>query len=216
MIEIILLAMVAAFVGLRLYSVLGRRTGHEQPIAKPLDGKLAAASPLRPVGAQRGAAPAGAEALIEPPAADGVRAIVSADPSFDAASFIEGARSAYRMVLDAYWTGNEAELGRLTGDEVRETFVAAIAQRAAAGERLDNTLVSIDRAVIAAAGMDGQMAVVTVRFDADIVAVTRAADGEIVAGSDSDAVPTQDVWTFSRHARADDPNWVLIETDEAA
>ena len=216
MIEIILLAMVAAFVGLRLYSVLGRRTGHEQPIAKPLDGKLPAAGMLRPVEAQRGAAPAGGEALIEAPAADGIRAIVSADPGFDVAGFIDGARAAYRMVLEAYWSGNEVELARLAGDEVRETFVEAIEARTATGQRLDNKLVSINRAVIAAAGVEGQMAVITVRFDADIVAVTRAADGEIVAGSDSDAVPTQDVWTFSRHVRADDPNWVLIETDEAA
>lgn len=216
MIEIILLAMVAAFVGLRLYSVLGRRTGHEQPIAKPLESKLPAATLPRPVEAQRGATPAGGETLIEAPAADGVRAIIAADPAFDVASFVDGARSAYRMVLQAYWSGDEAELGRLTGDEVRETFVEAIAARTAVGQRLDNKLVAIDRAVIAAAGMEGQMAVLTVRFDSDIVAVTRNADDEIVAGSDSDAVPTQDVWTFSRHVRADDPNWVLIETDEAA
>ena len=60
------------------------------------------------------------------------------------------------------------------------------------------------------------MAAVTVRFDADIAAVTRDEAGEVVAGSLTDAVPTHDVWTFSRHLRADDPNWVLIETDEAA
>jgi predicted lipid-binding transport protein (Tim44 family) len=60
------------------------------------------------------------------------------------------------------------------------------------------------------------MAMITVRYDADIAAVTRDSDGNVVAGSLSDAVPTHDVWTFSRHVRADDPNWVLIETDEAA
>ncbi|MFP5455915.1 MAG: TIM44-like domain-containing protein, partial [Alphaproteobacteria bacterium] len=47
-------------------------------------------------------------------------------------------------------------------------------------------------------------------------AVTRDAEGNVLAGSLSDAVPTHDVWTFSRHVRADDPNWMLVETDEAA
>ena len=57
---------------------------------------------------------------------------------------------------------------------------------------------------------------VAVRFDADIASVTRDADGHVVAGSLSDAIQTHDVWTFRRALRADDPNWLLIETDEAA
>ncbi len=56
---------------------------------------------------------------------------------------------------------------------------------------------------------------ITVRFDADIAAVTRDQDGNLVAGSLSDAVETHDVWTFARNLRSDDPNWKLVETDEA-
>lgn len=217
MIEIVLLAMVAMFVGLRLYTVLGRRTGHEQqPIAKPAEAKPLGTALLRPVDAPRGAASAGAEAMVDAGAVDGLRAIVAADPSFDVARFLDGAGSAYRMVLEAYWSGDEAELARLVGDDVRETFAEAIAMRTGSGETLDNRLVSIERSAIAAARLEGQMALVTVRFDADIVAVTRDAAGEAIAGSTSDAVETHDVWTFSRHVRADDPNWVLIETDDAA
>ena len=52
------------------------------------------------------------------------------------------------------------------------------------------------------------------RFDADLVAVTRDKDGKVVAGSTSDAVPTHDVWTFSRLVSSNDPNWLLIETDD--
>ena len=60
------------------------------------------------------------------------------------------------------------------------------------------------------------MAQLTVRFDADIAAVTRDADGTVIAGSLSDAVPTVDVWTFTRTLRSDDPNWILTDTDESA
>ena len=215
MVQIILLAMVALFVGLRLYAVLGRRTGHEQPIAKPVEVQPANAA-LRPADVKREIVAPPGETLIEPRATDGARAIVAADPNFDVARFLDGARHAYKMVLEAFWRGDKTELGQLADDEVRDAFAQAIDVREAAGEVLDNRLVTIERAVISAARLEGQMAVVTVRFDADIAAVTRDMDGNVVAGSLTDAVPTHDVWTFSRHVRADDPNWVLIETDEAA
>ena len=216
MVEIILLAMVFVFVGLRLWSVLGRRTGHEQPIAKPVDGQPQPVPVARPVSDVSFSPAPVSESVIEPGASDGIRAIIEADPSFDAARFLEGAQAAYRMVLEAFWRGDEEELGRLTDDGVRDAFAQAIADRKAAGQVLDNRLVMIERAVIERARLNGQMASITVRFDADIAAVTRDAEGNVIAGSTSDAVPTHDVWTFSRHVRADDPNWVLIETDEAA
>jgi predicted lipid-binding transport protein (Tim44 family) len=215
-VEIILLAMVFLFVGLRLWSVLGRRTGHEQPIAKPVDGQPQPVSLARPVPDVATNPSAALESSLDPRATDGIRAIIAADANFDTSRFLEGAQAAYRMVLEAFWRGDAEELGRLADDGVRDAFVQAIADREAAGHVLDNRLVAIERAVIEDARLDGQMASITVRFDADIAAVTRDRDGNVIAGSTSDAVPTHDVWTFSRHVRVDDPNWVLIETDEAA
>jgi len=212
---IIILALVFLFVGLRLYAVLGRRTGHEQPIAKPVE-----AQPMPAPVARRAVDPAPqpvvAEPAIDPRANDGVRAIIAADSDFDVTAFLNGAQAAYRMVLEAFWRGDAEELERLTGDDVRDAFVQAIEYRRAEGHVLDNRLVAIERAVIERARLDGQMAYVTVRFDADIAAITRDAEGNVIAGSLTDAVPTHDVWTFSRHVRAADPNWILVETDEAA
>lgn len=216
MVEIILLAMVSLFVGLRLYSVLGRRTGHEQPIAKPAEASGSPTVVSRPPSDVPSPQSANAEEVVVPGAIEGIRAIIAADPSFDAARFLQGAQSAYRMILEAFWRGDEEELGRLVDDEVRGSFVQAIADRTAAGHVLENRLVTIEHAVIERARLNGQMATITVRFGADIAAVTRDAEGNVIAGSLTDAVPTHDVWTFSRHVRADDPNWILIETDEAA
>ena len=216
MVEIILLAMVFVFVGLRLWSVLGRRTGHEQPIAKPVEGQATPLATPRTIADFPGQSAPASESAIEPRAAEGLRVIVAADPQFDVSRFLEGAQAAYRMVLEAFWRGDEEELRRLTDDSVADAFAQAIADRKAAGHVLDNRLVSIERAGVERARLDGQMASITVRFDADIAAVTRDEEGNVVAGSLSDAVPTHDVWTFSRHVRADDPNWILIETDEAA
>jgi predicted lipid-binding transport protein (Tim44 family) len=146
----------------------------------------------------------------------GVRAITDLDRAFDASRFLEGAKAAYRMILESFWRGDHEELSRLVDADVGEAFGQAITAREEAGHVLDNRLVSIEKAVIDKARVSGQMAYITVRFDADIAAVTRSKDGDVVAGSMTDAVPTHDVWTFSRHVGASDPNWILVETDEAA
>jgi predicted lipid-binding transport protein (Tim44 family) len=212
---IVLLAMIALFVGLRLYAVLGQRTGHEQrPLPQP------EASPGRePVTPAPGTAnnptePSGY--AFEQGAAAGIRAIISADTAFDVARFLEGAQAAYRIVLESFWKGDRDELSYLVGDDVRAAFEAAIQEREAAGHKLDNRLVAIERAAIEDARLAGRTAEIDVRFDAFVVAVTRNADDEVVAGSLSDAIPTHDVWTFRRTLGSQDPNWVLVDTDEAA
>jgi predicted lipid-binding transport protein (Tim44 family) len=214
-VEIVLLAMIALFVGLRLYAVLGQRTGHEQqpvtrPEAAPEQPAAAATADLTPNPAE----PSGF--AYEKGASAGIRSIISADPGFDVARFIEGAQAAYRMVLEAFWKGDRDELAHLTGDEVRAAFEGAIAEREAAGHVLDNRLVAIERAAIEDARLTGKIAEIEVRFDAFIAAVTRDRDGEMVAGSMSDAVPINDIWTFRRDLSASDPNWRLVETDDAA
>jgi predicted lipid-binding transport protein (Tim44 family) len=213
--EIILLALVALFVGLRLYSVLGRRTGHEQqPILKPAETTAApdAAAPVAELPAER---PEASGLVYEEPAAPGIRAIISADPSFDVARFLEGAQSAYKMVLEAFWNGDREALRYLVGGSVLGAFEEAIAERETAGHRLENRLVAIERTVIEDARLSGRTAEIDVRFDSDIAAVTRDGEGTLVAGTMTDAVPSRDVWTFRRAIGSGDPNWLLVETDQA-
>lgn len=216
-VTVVVLALVTVFLALRLYAVLGKRTGHEQqPLPRTADERL----PNAPMGGKVGDISPEPKVVVDPsisPSAErGLKAIMAADPSFDPARFQEGAKAAYRMILEAYWSGDEAQLAELVGDDVRAAFVEAIADRREAGEVLENRLVAIERAVLSDAELDGQMARITIRFDADISAVTRDTEGNVIAGSLTDAVPTHDVWTFSRHVRSDDPNWLLVETDEAA
>ena len=212
---IVILALVALFIGLRLYSVLGERSGHEQqPILKPADQDAR----VEPRPAQPSVVPPtvqdGGDLAYLPTAGPGVRAIFAADPSFDVARFLEGAKAAYRMLLEAFWNGDLDTLRGHVDNHVFETFSGAVEQRQKDGLKLDNRLVAIEQALIAEAQIDKSVAVLTVRFEADIAAVTRNAAGEVVAGSLSDAVQTRDLWTFRRDVAAHDPNWLLIETDE--
>lgn len=214
---IVILAMVAAFLGLRLYSVLGKRTGHEQQPA-PQTEERAAMPVLTPkrvedIAPEPTRSPDG---LIAAGAENGIRAIVGADRRFDVNQFAEGAKSAYRMILEAFWKGDRDELAYLCDQDVSASFAQAIDAREEEGQTLENRLIRIDRVQIADASLNGGIASITLRFDADIAAVTRDRDGNVIAGSLTDAVATHDVWTFARDVRSSDPNWKLTETDEAA
>ena len=215
---IVILALIAGFLALRLYSVLGKRTGHEQePALRPAEerAKVTVLQP-RPVSDIPGDSVRLADGLIAPGGEAGVRALIAADRNFDVPQFVEGAKAAYKMVLEAFWRGDQSELEWLCDTDVLSSFEEAIAQREAAGHVLDNRLVRIDKAQIVGANVNGRVAEVSLRFEADIAAVTRDKDGNVVAGSLTDAVSTNDIWTFTRDLRSTDPNWKLSETDEAA
>jgi predicted lipid-binding transport protein (Tim44 family) len=214
---IIIFGIAALFLGLRLYSVLGKRTGHEQSFAAPEETTAPPAPGLKPVedNRERGPLPEPAPTLAEEQAAQGLRAIAAADRSFTPSSFVEGASGAYRMILEAYWQGRLDDIAAFVEADVLDAFREAAEVRETAGEVLDNRLITIERAVISAASLEDGNAKITVRFDADIAAVTRDKDGKVVAGSLTDAVPTHDAWTFGRAVRSTDPNWILIDTDEA-
>ncbi|MFL6725957.1 MAG: Tim44/TimA family putative adaptor protein [Sphingomicrobium sp.] len=212
---IVILALVALFIGLRLYSVLGERTGHEQqPILKPAESDARAAPQVtQPAVTQPAPAESGEMAFV-PTAGPGVRAILAADPSFDVARFLDGAKAAYRMILEAFWKGDLDTLKSHVEPHVYEAFAGSVEQRKTEGLSLDNRLVTIDQAVISEATLERGVAVIMVRFEADIAAVTRNSEGQVVAGSLSDAVQTRDLWTFRRDTGSRDPNWLLVETDE--
>jgi len=120
------------------------------------------------------------------------------------------------MILEAFWKGDLDALRPYVDTNVFETFSTAVEQRTKDGLTLDNRLVVIDQALIAEATMEKTIALLTVRFEADIAAVTRSSEGQVVAGSLSDAVQTRDLWTFRRDTASRDPNWLLVETDEEA
>jgi len=219
-IEIVLLAMVAAFLGLRLYSVLGKRSGHEQEHMprniEPRANDRRALDDAKPHVPDIVPAPAGAPNMVyDSTSESGMREILSADRNFDVGRFVEGAQAAYGMILEAFWKGDKEELKSLCDDDVYESFAEVIDAREKRGEILENQLVRIDSARISAADYRRPVARITVQFDADIAAVVKDKQGNLIGGSLSDAAETHDVWTFSRDLSSANPNWLLDETDEA-
>jgi len=208
--DIVLFAMVAAFLILRLRSVLGRRTGNERPPqtvitrAQPNDNVLPAGV-RRPVGPLNGPRPSDA-------VAGGLERIRDADPAFDASHFIEGARAAFEMIVSAFATGDKPRLRPLLSDDVYRDFAAAVEEREAAGETLENRIVQLKQVDITEADLGGRTARVTIKFVSDQINVLRAHDGSIVDGDPNNAVEKTDFWTFARDTRSPDPNWELVAT----
>lgn len=213
--EIIILAMIAAFLGFRLYSVLGRRAEHEEEVVPTRfdrsDEAKGAASALPPLAENpRPERPlSGFPLAIE----QGLREISAADRRFELLPFLEGAKGAYAMVLEAFWRGDKDELAQLCDADVLQGFAAAIDARAAAGHVLDNRLIRIEDVTVHSAALDGRTARIAVRFVADIASVTRDGEGTVIAGSLNDAIESRDIWTFSRNVNSPDPDWLLDETD---
>lgn len=209
--------MIAAFLGMRLYSVLGRRAEHEEEMVAsrleaPEDSAQAPASHgLSAESARNDRVLAGFAPAIE----QGLRDISAADRRFELLSFIEGARAAYEMILEAFWTGDKDTLRQLCDDDVYAGFAAAIDEREAAGQTYDNRLIRIEDTTIHSAVLDGRMARIAVRFVSDVASVTRDAEGNVIAGSLDDAVESRDIWTFRHDVSSMTPEWLLDETDSA-
>ena len=214
----------------RLRSVLGTRTGNER---SPLERRGGAARPGDDTVVQMRPRPAEAqtdenaerqarrlESEIEQYAAGdagvaaGLKAIAGADPAFGPKSFLEGAKAAYEMIVTAFAQGDRKTLKNLLDKDVYDGFERAIADREAAGHKVDFTFVGLPKIEVAEAELDKRNALVTVRFHAEVVSATRDAEGNLVEGNADQVNTIADEWTFSRSVRSRDPNWKLVATSQ--
>ncbi|KAA2237865.1 Tim44/TimA family putative adaptor protein [Salinarimonas soli] len=228
---IIFLAL-AVFVIWRLRSVLGQKTGHEQNPADAFrrEPPPPRGGPMRPAEADNVVRLPGAQgnratiseaspdrwkgiAAAGSPVAAGLDEIVRQEPSFDARTFVSGAKMAYEMIVTAFASGDRKTLQGLLSKEVYEGFEQAIAERERRGERAETTFVSIDRAEIVGVDVRNRVAQVTVRFASQLISATRDAAGKVVDGSPETVADVTDVWTFARTLGSRDPNWPLVATE---
>lgn len=216
-IDLILFAMVAAFLVLRLRSVLGRRTGFERP--PQTEAATGTPAPAAPREADALPPPStGAARRIIPdqrsPTGQALMRIRAVDPAFDPAAFLGGAEGAFRMIVEAFARGDRATLRDLLSDDAFAGFESAITAREQAGETQRTDLRSIQDMGIEAADLRGTIADVTVRIVSDQVNLTIAQDGSISAGAEA-VTEITDLWTFQRDLAVSDPTWRLVGTRSA-
>ena len=213
-------AVIAVVLVVRLWSVLGRRNDDEpqrpNPFVIPAPGAKdekktelpATASPdvpeipllLRP----RHAAPASL--------AGGLEQIKTLDPSFDEKTFLQGARTAFTMIVEDFAKGDLSRIEPFLGPNVLPHFRNAIEARRKAGETMESKIMRIRNAESAAARTEDQRAIITVRFVTEQENILRDAQGKIIGGEAGKVEEITDLWTFTRDSKSDDPNWILTET----
>jgi predicted lipid-binding transport protein (Tim44 family) len=206
--DIVFFAMVAAFLVLRLRSVLGRRTGNERHRPEQWTGAPPEAKVIDLAQARRSAN----EPQADTPVAAGLAAIRAADPAFDLDPFLLGAKAAFEIIVSAFAAGDKAALRPLLAPEVYRQFVAAIDGRLAHGETLTTELIAMREVQLVDAVMEGPLAAITVRLVSDQVNALKDAAGRVVEGSADHVIKVVDEWTFRRDTRSSDPNWALAAT----
>ncbi len=209
-IDLILFGMVAAFLVLRLRSVLGRRTGFERPTAPAVPPT---AREELPAPVQAGAP---ARALPDPrsPLGQALLRIRGVDQSFEPGAFLTGAEGAFRMIVQAFAAGDRETLRNLLSDDAFAGFDQAIAARETAGATQRTELRAINDMAIEEAELKGSVADITVRIVSDQVNLTVDQDGSIAAGAEA-VTEITDLWTFQRDLATPDPTWRLVGTRSA-
>ncbi len=234
----LLFLVLAVVVFIRLRNVLGRRTGNERPpydpYAAPDAKRPGTPKPNEPVvvlpPGRSGRAPIletsvpsiedieaklGGHAPKDSPLRQSLTELLRVDPSFDPTHFLDGSKAAYEMIVMGFADGDEAVLKQLLGSDVYDGFETAIREREAKGEKVESTLVGINKADIIEAEVKNRMAYVTVKFVSELISVTRDAEGEVVEGDPKKVREVTDIWTFSRETPSRNPNWKLVATEAA-
>ena len=232
----LLFLVLAVVIFIRLRNVLGRRTGNERqpfdPYSAPDQKRPGAPKTNEPVVAlPRGRSASFAETSVpsvediearlgshapkDSPLARSLTQLMRADPSFDPGHFLDGAKTAYEMIVMSFAEGDEAALKQLLSTEVFEGFESAIRERESRGEKVESNLVGIDKADIIESDVKNRTAYVTVKFVSELISVTRDAEGEVVEGDPKKVREVTDIWTFARDIASKNPNWKLVATESA-
>ncbi len=207
---LIIFIALSAFVAYRLYSVLGSRTGEERQ--RDVEGLQRARTREA-----REEAPPALDAEPEParplpPVSAAAEPLRGADAAFDERAFVEGAKGAYEMIVEAFASGDLKSVRRYIAAPVHEAFKSALAAREGAGRRIDLKFVGIEKAQIVSSRIEGGEAKASVEFLSNQVRATYDQSGALVEGDPNRIDLVKDLWTFTRPLSSNDPNWTLVAT----
>ncbi len=216
--DIIIIGAIAAFILLRYRSMLGDKSGRDpsdiarRDTTKAEDMETIIQLPQQNQAAVTAPVPTVTFDDYNGETREHLRAMHKIDPDFTAEGFLEGAKSAYEMVVEAYRETDRDTLKMLLSKPLFTQFDDALKEEEKTGRKTENTLVAINKAIITEAELSGNKATLTVEFDSEQIHLIRGKEGEIVEGSASEEVTVEDTWRFSRDLKSADPNWTIIDT----
>jgi predicted lipid-binding transport protein (Tim44 family) len=232
-IDIILFAMIALFLAIRLRSVLGRRDGNDPVSKRELETdknnssktqnviELTDVNKVKKKNSSKdedandnvtNLEPVLHENLDQTPMTQELSKLEDLDASFTSENFVVGARVAFEMILKSFAAGDTETLKNLLSNEVYSNFDSVIKEREREGHLVEDTLVGITTAELVEVYLNDQDANITVKFTSDQIKVCYDKDQKILDGDPKTVIVVTDFWTFSRDLRNNNPNWTLVAT----
>lgn len=217
--DIVILALIAGFILLRLRNALGQKGGEDdsgflqrrqlppqsqEPVVQLVDKSL---KPRIREEADTYLAGLSDRVMI-----DTLVAIRARDSQFSATRFLDGGRMAFEMVMEAFNKGDKQSLKMLMSDELFKDFAAEVDKREKEESKSETTLVSVQAKEILHAQLIGNMARIKVKFVSEQITVVRDKEGKIIEGDVSEIHHLEDEWLFERDVTSKNPNWKIIET----
>ena len=187
-IDIILLAMIAGFIFLRLRGILGKKTGHEENMSAPFHHDF----PSKKEESKK----------ID-------------ENNFDdkaKSDFLKGAKIAYETIVTNFSKGKLKDIKSLLDLSVYEQFNTALNERNSKNYSSETTFVGINSAEIKDHKQNKNMFEVTVEFVSEIISCIKDKENKIISGDPEKIKRVHDVWKFSKDSRSNNPNWLLIDT----
>ncbi|WP_321395763.1 Tim44/TimA family putative adaptor protein [Emcibacter sp.] len=225
-IELIILALIAAFIIFQLRKVLGSRTGYDgsdDEDQSSFDRHQAEEDNVVPIRRDKaGSSERRENDVPENEPSVGVKKdspfygvlcqIRDIDRTFTLDIFLDGAEYAYRMILEAFWKGDKTDLRNMLNKEVFAQFSKVIDDMKADRHHFDNKLMDVERIDLEDVSLTGTMAEITVRYVSHMVLSTKDEENRIMSGDVTEPVKVTDIWTFCRDVKSSDPNWTLVAT----
>jgi len=187
-IDIILLAMIAGFIFLRLRGILGRRTGHKESVDSNFPHDFLAEKKLKNKSDQ----------------------IIFDEKAKEA--FLKGAKIAYETIITNFASGNLKSIKYLLDKKVFDQFNEALKERENKGYISETTFVGVGSASIKEHNKINNILEVTVDFVSEIISCVKDKDNKILSGDPEKVKKVFDTWKFKKDSRSNNPNWLLIDT----
>jgi len=212
LIQLLFLAVVVVFLVMRLMAVLGTREGFEPKLEAKSGSK---SQHLKVIDGTEDADIADF-ADIDSPTGRALAEMKRVDHGFSVSEFVSGSRQAYEMIIMAFEQGDLKLLESLLATDIYESFSSVIHEREDKGYTVEASFIGVREISLKSAQFDAdeREGEVTMRFVGELTSVVKDSGGKVVEGSASEIKRQTNIWTFARLMGTDNPNWLLVATDE--
>lgn len=230
MIDILFFAILAVFIFIKLKSQLGNVDEDQQNrmknnaqdkmkkrarLLEELQGQMRANNQNNPIKEAQKLEPKVDESLVVGLDVDSKAQFLAAMKACNVAPdfFLNGAKSAFEMVINAFAKGDLETLKFLLTDKIYAGFEESVNQRTQANQKLTSNLIAIDETKITSASMVANTALVTIEFTSQQINYVLDNNEKIVEGSKTDISTLTDIWTFKKDVSDNSPNWIIVSTN---